>query len=58
VPLRAPDPSIAVNLAAVFATTFERGRYARSIDHRRPPTAPVPEADRAWAAERAATAAR
>lgn len=33
VPLRAPDPDVLLDLAAVFATTFERGRYARSLPY-------------------------
>jgi hypothetical protein len=48
VPLLGDDPPVWVDLAAVFTTTFDRGRYARSIDYTIPPTA-VAEADRDWA---------
>ena len=33
VPLRAPDPDISFDLAAVFTTTYDRGRFARKIDY-------------------------
>lgn len=36
IPLRAPDADIHIDLSAVFATTYQRGRYARSIDYSRP----------------------
>lgn len=36
IPLRAPDPDIVINLADVYRTAFERGRYARSIDYEAP----------------------
>jgi hypothetical protein len=36
IPLRAPDPDVAIDLSAVYRTAFERGRYARSIDERLP----------------------
>jgi hypothetical protein len=44
------DPAVWVDLAAVFTTTFDRCRYARSIDYSIPPTA-VAEADRQWAVQ-------
>jgi hypothetical protein len=50
VPLLAGDPAVWVDLAAVFTTTFDRGRYARSVDYSIPPTA-VAEADREWATQ-------
>jgi hypothetical protein len=37
IPLLAPDPDAWVDLAAVFRTTYERGRYARSLDYQAPP---------------------
>ena len=33
IPLKQPDPDVMIDLQAVFETTFERGRYARSIDY-------------------------
>jgi hypothetical protein len=54
VPLRAPDPDLYLDLAAVYATAYERGRYARSIDYAAPLTVPLAPEDRAWAEQRAA----
>lgn len=34
IPLLPPDPDITIDYAAVFALTYERGRYARSLDYR------------------------
>lgn len=48
VPLRAPDPDVWVDLAAVFRTTYERGRYARSLDYARPPAVALSPEQRAW----------
>jgi hypothetical protein len=53
IPLLAPDPDIPLDLAAVYATTFEKGRYARSIKYDRPLTVPLAPDDRAWAEARA-----
>ena len=36
IPLRAPDPDIWIDLAEVFSITYDRGRYARSIDYASP----------------------
>lgn len=40
VPLRSPDPDLVIDLAAVLATAYERGRFGRRIDYRvaLPPT--------------------
>jgi hypothetical protein len=38
IPLRAPDPDVIVDLQAVFAVAYERGRYRREIDY----SAPLP----------------
>lgn len=35
IPLAVPDPDVTVDLAEVYRTTFERGRYATSIDYAR-----------------------
>ncbi len=37
IPLLPPDPDVWLDLAAVFATAYERGRYARSLDYASPP---------------------
>lgn len=36
IPLAAPDPDVNVELSVVFATTYSRGRYDRSINYRDP----------------------
>jgi hypothetical protein len=36
VPLRPPDGDIFINLAAVFATAYERGRFTRRLPYRKP----------------------
>jgi len=51
VPLKVPDPDIRVDLAPVFATAFERGRYVRSLRYERNPEVPVVPEDIAWCAE-------
>lgn len=51
IPLQAPDPDVPLDLAVVFATAFERGRYARSIDSNAPLTIPLMPEDRSWAEE-------
>jgi hypothetical protein len=57
IPLKAPDPDLAINLAEVYRTTFDRGRYAPSIDDRAPLDLPFLPEDRDWA-EQAAKAPR
>lgn len=57
VPLIASDPAVALDLAAVFATEYDRGRYARRIDYSAPPTSIKNPSDRAWA-QRTARARR
>jgi hypothetical protein len=51
IPLLAPDPDVILDLQAVFATGYERGRYARALDYAAPLDLPLPPADRAWAEE-------
>jgi hypothetical protein len=51
IPLRAPDPDVALDLGAIFATVYERGRYERSVDYSAPLTIPLSAEDRAWAEE-------
>lgn len=53
IPLRSPDPEIAFDVGAVFARTYERGRYARSIDYQAPPPIPLDAERQAWVMERA-----
>lgn len=53
VPLKPADGDVAVDLQDAFTAAFERGGYATSIDYTRPPTAPLSEADLAWAIQQA-----
>jgi hypothetical protein len=53
IPLLAGTPDVALDLAGVFATTYERGRYARLIDYATPPSVVRKPEDRAWAEKRA-----
>lgn len=55
IPLANPDPDVWVDLAAVFQTAYERGRYARSIDYAAPPPASFGDEDRTWLAEQIRT---
>ena len=48
-PLQAPDADLVLDLAAVYATAYARGRYARSVDYQAPLTLPLAPEDRAWA---------
>jgi hypothetical protein len=50
IPLLAPDPDLPIPLADVYATAFDRGRYARSIDRSQPLPTPWADDDRSWAA--------
>jgi len=36
IPLLTPDPDVLVDLAAVFRTAYERGRYGRSLNYKAP----------------------
>jgi hypothetical protein len=56
IPLRAPDPDITIELAPVFATAYERGRYARSINYSVPPNLSLATEELDWAAARAKAA--
>jgi hypothetical protein len=53
IPLLAPDPDVWLDLAAVFTTTYERGRYARSLDYRAAPPVALDAARLEWVTERA-----
>jgi hypothetical protein len=43
IPLRRPDPDVVIDLASVYRTAYERGRYARSIDYAKPLDLPLVE---------------
>lgn len=55
VPLRPPDGDVPLDLAAVFGTAYERGRYARKLHYDRPPSAHLSPHDAEWAQLVAAT---
>jgi hypothetical protein len=50
VPLRAPDSDIQIDLGAVFATTYERGRYRRRLPYSGPVPSHIPAPARPWVA--------
>jgi hypothetical protein len=58
IPLRAPDPDILLDLAALFAAAYRGGRYARSINYAAPLALRLAAEDRAWAEARARAVAR
>jgi len=53
IPLLPPDPDTWIDLAAVFATTYERGRYARSLDYDSPPAVTLGDEMQRWVLEQA-----
>ena len=48
IPLLLPDPDIFCDLSAVYAQSFERGRYARDLKYAAPPEGALPEDGRRW----------
>ncbi|HMF35759.1 MAG TPA: DUF4058 family protein, partial [Isosphaeraceae bacterium] len=53
IPLRSPDPDVVLELPAIFAFGYDRGRYARALDYAAPLDLPLAAGDRAWAEEHA-----
>jgi hypothetical protein len=53
IPLLPPDPDVWLDLAAVFATTYERGRYARSLEYGSPPPITLNDEARQWVMQQA-----
>ena len=51
VPLRPGDPRVELELQPLLDQVYTEGRYARSIDYKRPPTPPLVPADQAWVEE-------
>jgi hypothetical protein len=49
IPLKAPDEDVLLDLDAIFIITYERGRYARSIDYDAPLGLSLSPEDRLWA---------
>jgi len=58
VPLLKPDRDVLVDLGAVFATAYERGKFGRSIDYKAELAMPLEEGKTRWAQERARAAFR
>jgi hypothetical protein len=54
IPLRPPDADVRIDLAAVMRTTYDRGRYARSVDYNAAPEAVRSSPHRAWVLQQAA----
>jgi len=53
VPLRPPHDDVPLDLGAVLSETYDRARYAQSVDYSRDaPPPPLNEADAAWVRER------
>jgi len=46
--LRAPDPDVHIDLAAVFTTAYDRGRFSRRINYEAGVTGPLKDAHREW----------
>lgn len=55
IPLRAPDPDLLIDLGAVFALAYERGRYARSVNYSIDPALPLSKSQLAWIRRQVAT---
>jgi hypothetical protein len=47
-PLRAPDPDVFINLATVFTTAYDRGRFRRRLPYQGPVPVFFLEATRLW----------
>ncbi len=50
IPLDPPDPDVPLDLAALYATAHERGRYSRKVRRDRPLGLPLAPVDLDWAA--------
>jgi hypothetical protein len=51
VPLKSPDPDVHLALGKVFATAYERGRYARRLRYQSPPPVQLGDLNASWASE-------
>lgn len=56
IPLKPADPDVKLDLAAVFATTYDVGRYRRVLRYEKPVDLSLDESDVAWAADQASRA--
>ena len=48
VPLREPDPDVALDLQAVFRRCYDNGGYADFVDYQPPPPVPLSPEEAAW----------
>jgi len=55
-PLRAPDPDMVIDLSAVFALSYERGRYSQSINNSIDPALPLAQSQLSWIRQQVAVA--
>jgi hypothetical protein len=53
IPLKAPDPDLRLDLGEVFTATYDKGRYARSLNYGVPPIVRLPAQTREWIPEQA-----
>jgi len=53
IPLKVPDPDLRIDLGEVFTTTYDRGRYARSLNYGTPPVVSLPAGARDWVMQQA-----
>lgn len=51
VPLREPDPDVALDLQAVFVRCYDNGGYADFIDYRQPPPVSLSDQESTWVKE-------
>ena len=56
IPLQDSDPDVWIDLAGVFALTFQRGRYGRSIDYTETPALSLSPAELEWVRQVASAA--
>jgi Protein of unknown function (DUF4058) len=56
VPLVAPDADVLCDLSAVFATTYQRGRFEKAIDYRKAPPVPFSAERRQWVRQQVGSA--
>jgi hypothetical protein len=54
IPLDPPTPDVPIDLASLYATAHERGRYDRGLRRDRPLDLPLPPDDLAWASKHGA----
>lgn len=51
IPLRGKEPEAPLNLGAAFRADYDRAKYEKSVDYRKPPQPPLEGDDAKWARE-------